>query len=58
MTFTSSQQENTVTESSEHAVESIAPVYVEDAPCIIMRAVNIDDTQSVWRPRTMHAWLT
>jgi hypothetical protein len=58
MTFTSSYQENYAAESREHIVESAASVHVEDAPCIVIRAVRISDVYASWQPRTMHAWLT
>ncbi len=58
MTFTSSHQENSTTELGERSTESANSVHVEDAPCVVIRAVKISEVYAAWQPRTMHAWLT
>jgi hypothetical protein len=58
MTFTSNHQENSAAELRERLVESATSVHVEDAPCVVIRAVKISEVYTTWQPRTMHAWLT
>jgi hypothetical protein len=58
MTFTSNHQENSTTELCERSIESAGSVHVEDAPCVVIRAVKISEVYAAWQPRTMHAWLT
>ena len=52
MTFTSNYQENLTAELNERVVEPAASVHVEDAPCVVIRAVKMKELYAAWRPRT------
>lgn len=56
MTFFSNAQENiTAADARNDGAESHRRVYVEETPCVVIRAVDVSDVaaQARWQPRTL-----
>lgn len=61
MTFFSNPHDTIAqSESCDYGAERVAPVHIEETPCVVIRAVDLTavGTKLRWQPQTMQAWLT